>query len=36
VLDTTQDFFAIDPQDNPTLQVDKGTAIVTYYRAYVA
>jgi hypothetical protein len=35
-LTTTQDFFAIDPYDLPTLQLDKGTAMAYYYRAYVA
>ncbi|MEA3247820.1 MAG: hypothetical protein U9Q74_16845 [Gemmatimonadota bacterium] len=35
-LTSTHDFLAIDPQDNPTLEIDKGTAVVYYYRAYVA
>jgi hypothetical protein len=34
-LTTTQDFFAVDPYDLPSLQIDKGSAMAYYFRAYV-
>jgi phage-related protein len=35
-LDVTHDFFALDPLDGLTLQMDKGTADVEFHRAYAA
>jgi hypothetical protein len=34
LLGTSQDFFALDPQDSPTLAIDGGTAVAYYYRAF--
>jgi hypothetical protein len=35
-LGLAQDFFALDPQDAPTLRIDQGTAMAYYYRAFNA
>src|SRR5574343_186933 len=35
-LDVTHDFFKFDPSTAYSMQVDKGTAGITYYRAYAA